>query len=327
MALSQENQPRWYVLTYVNAASPTKGAQRSVDAFNLAEGTALQLFAPRYVVREQRQGQAVTRQRPLTFHYVFLRGQFADVKRLCAQGRGFAFLLDRAGAERYATIADAQMEGFKMIARAYENSLPYFSLQDVDLEQGDLVEVVNGDFPGLIGRYIPAPKSRSGMVLLQVDHDFATAAFNVRASDVRVLEFAADSRRAYDQIDAFVPRLLSALRLYRQGQPLTKPLIANLTIFCRRMELVTIPDPKLRAKLAAMLAATAHLLGQPTAWPDTSAITNPWTLSLIDLIRGIATDDAALIASGYERISALPPASKTQSLISTEYKLLTPPNA
>lgn len=123
------------------------------------------------------------------------------------------------------------MRCFQIIAKAYENRLPYYSLQDIDLESGDLVEVVNGDFPGLVGTYIPRPKSKSGNIVLRVDQNLGTVAYDIKVSDVRVIEFARDSKRAYDQIDAFVPRLLKALRAQHDGDRMSGALVAQLSVF------------------------------------------------------------------------------------------------
>ena len=194
--VSDTNKPQWHILTYI-PDGPGAAADKLIERFNRAEDSTLKIFAPRYVSRQTVNGKTILRTLPLTFFYVFVNGTIDQIKRLCAMRRGFAFLLDRAGAQRHAVISDASMKQFMTIARAYQNSLPFFSLADVDLNAGDLVEVVNGDFPGLKGYYIPTPRSRSGNIILQVDQGFATAAFNIRAADVRILEFAPGSGREY----------------------------------------------------------------------------------------------------------------------------------
>ena len=196
--------PSWYVLNYV-AGPSRKPAFREIEQFNSANSSSLELFAPTYVVREERQGEIRMRTVSLTFHYVFVRGTLPEIKQLCISPNGFSFLIDRSSEERYAVIDDARMAGFMNIARAYRNCLPYFSLDDIDLEDGDVVEVIRGDFPGLVGTYIPRPRSNSGDIALHVYNNVGTMAFNVKASDVRVLEFARNSTRANDQMDAFMP--------------------------------------------------------------------------------------------------------------------------
>lgn len=281
----------WYVLNHI-ATTPCHQAQKTVDRFNSASHVSLELFAPTYVVQETHNGQTHLRTANLTFHYVFVRGDFDDVKRLCGQDNGFSFLIDRGSEERYATVSEQDMANFRNIARAYHNCLPYYPLQDIDLDDGDLVEVVNGDFPGLVGRFMPKAKSKSGDIVLSIFQGVGTVAFNIRNTDVRVLEFSRHATRANDQIDAFVPHLLQAMRLFHAGQDLPQTLLARLTIFARRMAVAKVGNRKLNAKLQALLYGANLILGDMTAarvararyQELSSAVTNPWTLALTRLV-------------------------------------------
>lgn len=329
--VSDTNKPQWHILTFI-PDGPGAAADKLIERFNRAEGSALKIFAPRYVSRQTVNGRTVLRTLPLTFFYVFVHGTLDQIKRLCAMRRGFAFLLDRAGAQRYAVISDAAMKQFMTIARAYQNSLPFFSLADVDLNAGDLVEVVNGDFPGLKGHYIPTPRSRSGNIILQVDQGFATAAFNIRAADVRILEFAPGSGREYDQIDHFIPPLLESLLMFHSERPLTRPLSAKLQTFASRMSALSLHDRKLQPKLDALLAAAFHLLGRPAEASERIAkvtkslpgVTNQWTRAMVNLILAVIIPDPELFRTGAQEVSTLSPASKNQTLIHQAYELHRP---
>lgn len=151
----------WYVLNHVQAGFSKDAARKSVERFNAYNEPALQIFAPSYCVREVVDGKTHLKNVSLTFHYVFVRGSFNDVKSLCSQSNGFSFLINKGAAERYATVSDCEMRNFMTIARAYENALPCFPLDDVDLEEGDIVEVIKGEFAGLRGTYMPRPRSKT----------------------------------------------------------------------------------------------------------------------------------------------------------------------
>ncbi len=322
------NEPiHWYVLNHI-ATSPCRDiAWRTIERFNHAEGVELDLFAPSYVVREEKDGVVTMRNVSLTFHYVFVRGRLSDIKRLCGMENGFSFLLNRGGAERYAMIDDASMRCFQIIAKAYENRLPYYSLQDIDLESGDLVEVVNGDFPGLVGTYIPRPKSKSGNIVLRVDQNLGTVAYDIKVSDVRVIEFARDSKRAYDQIDAFVPRLLKALRVQHDGGCMSGALVAQLSVFCRRFEVVRLGNKKLEAKLYALLSVANSILGnieESCRFRDLyerrkTAVTNPATIALISLLFGVNDRDQLELSRGASLLAASDSGSKAQQALTAEY--------
>lgn len=325
---SPQHAEAWYVLNHI--ARPGLGiAEREVDRFNAWQQADLRLFAPTYVVREEKAGDIKFRTANLTFHYVFVRGAFDEVKRLCAESNGFSFLLDRSSDGRYAVIDDERMAAFQNIARAYRNCLPYFPLGDIDLEDGDLVEVIRGDFPGLVGRYMPKPGARSGNIVLNVYNKVGTIAFDVRATDVRVLEFSRNTRRANDQIDAFVPHLLDALRHRhdRPGEPLPEPLVARLSVFSGRMEVARLGNRKLDARLQILLYGAFTLIGDTAAAASAlekyhklqSSVTNDWTRALITLILSLLTRDKTQLESTYAKLKELRPDSAMKKRIKSEY--------
>ncbi len=296
---SRVSASEWYVLNYIPGTHHTT-AQSIVERFNDTARKTLELFAPTYVVKEEKAGETRFRTVNLAFHYVFLRGTLDDVKQLCGQSNGFSFLIDRGNPKRYATIGDRAMANFKNIARAYKNCLPYYSLEDIELEDGDLVEVIKGDFPGLIGTYMPKPKSKSGNIILNIYNKVGTIAFDVHASDVRVLEFSKRSTRANDQIDAFLPHLLKALRYHVEGEAIPSALVAKLTVFCGRMGIVKLNNRKLDARLQAMLYAANTLTGHRDATREAKArydslsasVTNPWTRAANTLLLTLATSSS-----------------------------------
>ena len=213
-----------------------------------------------------RNGKIQQRHTPFTYQYLFVRGTLEAVKQLCDYTRRFVFLLNRsADRQRYATLTDQQMQMFRIIAAGYSNSLPFLSLDDIDLEEGDKVEIVEGAFPGLVGYYIPHPKSKSGDIMLAVSQNLGTVVYDIPAKYVRILEFSKTSRRGYDQIDAFVPRLFAALRHHHAGLPLTPAMLSHLHLFTRRMSTAKITNPKIDAKLQALLAAAFTLLATPAS--------------------------------------------------------------
>ena len=322
----QDDISCWYVLNHI-ATTLQEQAKKVVDTFNRTEETSLELFAPTYVVRETKNGEVRMKSVNLTFHYVFVRGTLAQVKQLCSQSNGFSFLLDRSSRERYAVISDRDMRNFKNIARAYKNCLPYFSLEDVDLEDGDLVEVIHGDFPGLVGTYMPKAKSNSGDIVLHICNNVGTIAFDVKATDVRVLEFSHNSTRANDQIDAVIPHILTALQYYKEESELPSNIAARLSVFCSRMGVVKLNNRKLDAKLQALLYGANYILGNTDEADFAMAkyeklkesVTNVWTSGLISLILLVLINDIESLKSKQGELLALAPTSKLQRMIIEEY--------
>lgn len=267
-------EKQWYILQHILTSSSAlrDTAAQAVQKFNHHTGNNLEIFAPTITKMTVRRGKIQQRHAPFTYQYLFVRGTLEAVKQLCDYTRRFVFLLNRsADRQRYATLTDEQMQMFRIIAAGYSNSLPFLTLDDIDLEEGDKVEIVEGAFPGLVGYYIPHPKSKSGDIMLAVSQNLGTVVYDIPAKYVRILEFSKTSRRGYDQIDAFVPRLFAALRHHHAGLPLTPAMLSHLHLFTRRMSTAKIPNPKIDAKLQALLAAAFTLLATPATPASASA--------------------------------------------------------
>lgn len=325
-----ETISRWYILNHIGGVGGQSAARREVERFNASEGSEIELFAPSYFVKERRDGQERFRRVSLAYHYVFAKGKLNEIKSLCGRENGFSFVLNRASEGRYATVSDVEMEAFRIIARSYENAMPFFSLEDVDLEAGDVVEVVNGDFAGLRGTFVPRNRSNTGKIVLAIAMGSGTCAYDINVKDVRVLEFARHSTRAHDQMEAFVPHLLSGLRQYSRGEELGKSIVSKVSVFASRMEVVELHSAKLDAKLQAMLCGAYTLLGDSSRAARSlqlyeryrPAVTNPWTQALNELILSLSTHDHSRLQAISSTFSSLFPTTKSQQLIAEEVKQL-----
>ena len=300
----------WFVLNHI---PPTGGGRQAsaayaVEACNRWYGTSIDLFAPTIVRDIVRSGRHIMTEAPLTYHYVFVHGDLEEVKKLCSLTNGFSFVLNPADPERrYAVVPERDMHTFRTVALAYSNNLPFLDLKEVDLEAGDLVEIVEGDFPGLQGYYMPRPKTSTGDIILTASSGLGTVVYNIKARYVRVLEFSRHSRRAYDQIDAYVPRLFSAMREYHAGHSPQRSDLTAMTIFTRRMDQLNTGNPKLQAKLHALLWATYTILGQQQEAAANRSnldrlaenVTLPAQRALIALLSGVLDHRADQLHAGY----------------------------
>lgn len=322
--------PRWYLLNYVRPSMARRLAPEAVvDRMNSGAGCELEIFAPTFVKASESNGKLNLVTAPLLFHYVFVRGTIDHVKTLCRVADGFSFVVNHGSEQRYVTVADTDMRSFMIMARFYGNRLPCFSVEDVDLEEGDVVEVVKGDFPGLVGTYIPKQRGRSGNLYISVSQALAAVVYDIRVDYLKVIEFAKNSKRAYQQVDAYVPRLLDALRTYYSGDCLTQKLIAPVLVFSYRYDSVKLSDSKLEAKLQALLMATFTLLGDEPRFQQarerferlSSSMTNPWTCALAGLLAGASACDKGAIS----KAAALLPRreaneSKSQTRLREEFE-------
>lgn len=303
--------PHWYVLNFV---SPRAGAkpQPYIESFNKGDAR-LELFAPTVRMAEVSEGKVVFRERMLTFFYVFVRGQLSDVKALCAiPGNGFSFMLDRGSERRYGIVGDVAMEGFKQVARLYSNTLPFYDISGIELESGDLVEVVDGAYSGLVGTYMPKSRSNKGNLVIAANASLGTVVWDVEARYVRILEFSRAGRRPYEQLDAFIPKLYAILRKYHNGEPLDEKEKSQLAVFNRRMGAVRLPNHKLEAKLLAVLMSVQTLLGDMRGYAESSlryerrkhGITNVWTRAMCGLLLSVSGRDLSDLPAHYAALTS-----------------------
>ena len=298
----------WFVLNYLSPLSTARGASAvsCIDSFNRREETSLKLFCPSFVAYREVKGRKEKIDRPLAYHYTFVRGEFSDIKKLCAEDNKFSFVLNKSGEQRYAVVDDFTMEHFKRVALRYSNNIPFYSLEGVDLQDYDKVEIVDGDFPGLIGYYMSERGSSSGRVILQLSQNLGTVIYDVKAKYVRVIEFSKNFKRVYDIIDAFVPKLLSSMRKYFHEQPVSEEELSALHSFCSRMSICKLGNRKTDAKLRGLLTMAYRIMGNEELrrineinfLQKREAVTAHATNALLSLIDYVSTRNVAFLEAG-----------------------------
>lgn len=312
MILPNFDEKHWFVLNFVNT-SGKPSPKHHIDKFNL-EGHSLELFAPIFRPAHVVNGKVKYIERLLTFYYVFVRGKFEEVKELCIrQDNELSLMLNRGSANRYAIISDADMDNFKIIARAHTNAIPFFNIEHVDLTEGDTVEVVGGDYDGLKGTFITKNRSNKGNLVISAAATMGTILWDINASTVRILKFAQDTHRQYDLLDAFIPKLFPILRKFHADEPLSDKEKTQLAVFNQRMGVVSLNNHKAEAKLLAVLMCVQFILGDTAGMNHTrqrfkhrkSALTNIWTLAMIELLMAVIKNEIPRLKRAYESIQSL----------------------
>lgn len=300
----------YFLLNYI----PPRGHSRSeLPGIISRTSPALSLFAPTFVTVEKREADAPRRvERPLFYHYIFLSGPDEDIRRLCAAGRGFSFVIDHSLPSRHVTVPDSTVDALRRIAARHGNTLSCFSPSDVDLQEGDKVEVVTGPFAGLRGVYMSRRGGRKGNVYIAVSQALGTVAYDIPADHVRIIEFAPASRRPYDQLDSIQSYLLSLLPDSPESYPAssTDPPLntpsataasGRLLSFTRRFATVRLGNPKTDARLQLLLAVSYRLLGDDASSSTANArylrlaphITNPKTLAILTRLSSLLPQNAS----------------------------------
>jgi len=321
---------QWFVLNFFRQSfSKSESAQVVVDKFNTNNNWCIELYAPKIIFMEVVDDKIISKEKPLTYHYVFVKGTFCDVKKLCTMPNGFSFLLNASSENRYGIVSDAAMAGFMQIARSYECRLPFYNIEDIDLEKGDYVEVVGGKYSGLKGIFIPKAKSTKGKIVIAATGSLGSIAWDVETRYIRVIQFSRETKRPYDIIDSFIPKLFKAMREYKTTGHLSSRNIGSLSIFCQRMGVVKLEDNKLKAKLSAILMCAQLLLGDHTGYMDSKEtfgkyrklITNKWTTALVSLLVGISENNNDSLIYGWNTIKDMSDKlTESQKQIKEEYK-------
>lgn len=330
--MPESDERKWYVLHFINkSVKPTP--KKHIDDFN-KEGHSLELFAPIVRLAHIVDGKVEYKEKSLTYFYVFVNGAFDEVKELCGRpNNDLSFLLDRSSENRYAVISDSDMENFKIYARAHTNTIPFFNIEDVELNEGDIVEVVGGEYDGLKGAFMPKSRSNKGNLVIAVTAALGAIAWDINAKNIRILEFAQDTRRQYDIVDSFIPKLLPILRKFHAGEDLSTKEKSLLNIFNQRMGTVTLSNHKADAKLRATLMSVQFLLGDVAAFRLTeelfekrkAALTNFWTIALVELMICVVLNDMKKLKDAYEKLpNSTDTLTNTQKQLIEEYRYYLP---
>jgi len=89
---------------------------------------------------------------------------------------------------QYVTIAHTQMQRFIDWVEKNPHELELVTAADLDLSKDDRVEVLDGDFKGMVGYLKVEPRKDSNVVMVQMEKFYFT--FNVDPKLLKVIEFA-----------------------------------------------------------------------------------------------------------------------------------------
>ncbi len=318
------DEKRWHVLNFINKKGKPS-PKNIIDDYN-SKGHDLELFAP--VIRPAHivNGKVRYVERLLTFFYIFVRGTSDEIKEICVRpDNELSLMIDKGSARhRYAIVSDDAMENFKIFARAHTNAIPFYNIDDIELNEGDLVEVIDGEYAGLRGVFMPKSRSSKGNLVIATSAQMGAVLWDIDSKIVRILEFARNTRRQYDLIDSFIPKLLPILRKFHAEESLTDKEKTQLNVFNQRMGKVSPANNKAEAKLLATLMPVQSILGDVDGLRHTqqrfekrkAALTNIWTLALAELMISVALNDMARLKKAYSSIQ-----HQTDSLTNTQAQL------
>lgn len=241
--MTESSARHWFVLSTKDGISDIERQFELLSDARARHGEEpLELFMPTCIRMTNLFGQAKMSRRKLIGNYIFVRGSYQDIleaKRMIPS----LWLLphpdkNEAGL-RYMTISDREMDLFKAIAHAYSNELPCLPIGAVDLDEGDKVEIVGGDFDGMCGTLQCSQGRQGGKVLMAIGNLFIAVTPDIRPQYIRILQFGKGNRHPYRMFEAHLPRAVRALRHVREmdgEKGLTTNDVAAMTVFTGRFE-------------------------------------------------------------------------------------------
>lgn len=262
---AETEQIRWYVMTgYALDKRRGMSIAAQVEKYNAEHGSGLEVFAPTFVKVYNEAKSPRRRMLPLACQYFFIRGRLSQVKDFRSRNKGYNLVYDRADKESetsYLHLSDEDMSAFRSMALAYKYNMPCFSPSEVDLVACDKVRIVGGEFAGVEGYLVSQQGRDGGRVIIKVGELMAVQTLDINPKYISVLSFAKGSRRMYDKIDSYEPKLRRAMDYYRRNGELDVTNAAAVSYFITRFGLAEIPTVKMRAKVSALLAASYYLMG------------------------------------------------------------------
>jgi transcription antitermination factor NusG len=331
--MNEALSPQWYVLSSKSGIKSLE-EQFSVLSTSRVErgGMPVEYFLPTCIEQSSRSGRAVIRRKKLIGSYIFIRDCLTNIMEMthCVDSLWLLPHPDHDNGKRYMTISDHEMYVFKAVANAYANELPCYPIEAVDLEEGDLVQIVGGEFDGMKGRLRCSQGRNGGKVMMAVGNLFLISTPDIKPQYIRILQFGKGNRHPYRQFEAHVPRALQALR-HQWGKDtsdgLTTEDLASMTVFTGRFEALEPATVNIASQHAALMLLSYAALqdkDKTERWllrcrailPTVKSITQrAWQLAFMFAATGIASfrEEAEALVSSW----TIAPNDRKRTLIAT----------
>lgn len=170
----------------------------------------------------------------------------------------------------YHRIPDEQMKFFKLAVELYKQDLLLADISEIDLEQDDHVEIIDGEFKGVHGYLKTTQGKYGGMVIVPVSQDSEMSGdslcftIEVPAEQIGIISFANGNRHASDNIRSAQRLVENYLKLYAGGEPVSEEMKKQLHRYLARFKDTRFRTDKLRASHLMLLYSIYTMLGNIT---------------------------------------------------------------
>ncbi len=161
--------------------------RREKQAVALLEQQGLKYFLPmRYgvkMVKEKRVRTLV----PVIYGLIFVHALPETVKKVKSKAAYLQYVVNSQSREKI-IVPDDQMRRFMAVAGTYDESLMWFTPDDLNLKKGTKVRIVGGEFEGWEGVFMKVKGARDKRVVIEITGVVAVAMASIHPDFIEVIE-------------------------------------------------------------------------------------------------------------------------------------------
>lgn len=258
----------WYVL---RSLKPVVKISRAIgeemsrrSAWREAGKSALEYYVPTFVVATKSGGNVAMKEKPLCLNYVFVHSTLSEAMAFCKECPSLSLFKDgrASGNSRvYAFVPDNVMRMFMVMVRAYKDSVPLCNPLSVDLNIGDTVRVVGGDFDGIEGVLQTKQGVDGGTVILRVTSDMLVPTLTIDSRHLQIVSFGDGNGHVYDWLAQYGKKIRLAMRNYLTDEGVSDEERFGVEEFVSRFGYAEVPAGKMRSRYDALLMMAHTILG------------------------------------------------------------------
>lgn len=252
----------WYIL---------KAANLSLSVREDLKNGEIQYFLPTHTELRNVGGTQKRVERPLVFNFIFVHCEVETAKTFCRNRPDLRLHLvynhkplhDSVAAEPL-RISDREMEMFqKAIAFYNGQEVPFVKPEEMELEKGDQVRIIGGQFSGLEGVLMSQKGKDGGRVVVHLSNVIAVRTLEIEPEYLQILRFGKDNKHFYKHIDSYIPRLEKVLAV--KERKLTVAELSPVEIFVKRFSELKTDTINSEVKVQVLLYASYRILGEVEA--------------------------------------------------------------
>lgn len=248
----------WYVI---------KAANISLSLRDELKSGHFEYYLPTHTILRNVGGQQKRVEQPLVFNFIFIRNSFDELKLFCRNRPDLRIHvvynhkpMHEVVAASPLTIGDHQMEMFRKAISFYSGQeIPFVRPEEMELEKGDEVRIIGGQFAGLEGVLVSQKGKDGGRVVVHLSNVIAVRTLEIEPEYLQILHFGKDNKHFYKHLDSYLPRLDRVLD--KKGEKLSAAELAPIETFVKRFSQLRTDTVNSEAKVQALLCVSCELIG------------------------------------------------------------------